>query len=294
LKYSAELNELQEATLEAISFARNQIEIQFSNHAEDRNLVDYTLKHLFAYLSERSQAVSYLVSSNMVWDAEIVLRSFYETAAKIWFICLSRPDQRDALVEEFWGPYASMHSHKRANRASPAAEVFKRNKRPDDEIILSMLGDPRLFDFGENNKKDRKSLEQKWSFTEIIKFLGSNSPEGFDLQDVPGLLHMYGQQSHLIHADESALDLMLDRKLRAPEEYEILASAHVCRIFSDQASLWSISALALSHRYDRKTEIGNGLQAKHAKLHDLAKPFLDRFQESQAEFYRNITASPTN
>lgn len=288
LKYALELNELQAATVEAISTARDQIEIQFSKHAEDGNRVDYTLKRLFAYLSDRSQAVSYLVSSNLVWDAEIVLRSFYEANAKIWFICLSKPDQRDALVEEFWGPYAYMHNHKRANRTSPAAELFRRHDRPADETILSTLTNQRIFDIGEGNRNDRKALEHKWSFTEIIRFLANNSPEDFDLQDAPSLLHMYGLQSHLIHADETALDLMLDRKLRAPDELEILACAHASRIFSDQSSLWTFSALALRYRYDRNTKIGGGLLEKYAKVHDLANLFADKFRESQADFYRSI------
>lgn len=225
-----------------------------------------------------------------MWDAEIVLRSFYEANAKIWFVCLSQSDQRDELAEEFWGPYASMHSHKKANRASPAAEVFRRHGKSADETTLSTLTDPRIFDFGEGNKNDRRALEQKWSFTEIIGFLANNSPDDFDLRDATGLLHMYGQQSHLIHADESALDLMLDRELRNPEERELLACAHVSRIFSVQASLWTFSTMVLRYRHDRKTEIGGDLLAKFEKVHELAKPFLYRFSASQEAFYRDISA----
>lgn len=279
---------MQDATLDAISTARDQIKNQFSIHADDENGVDHTLKRLFAYMSDRSQAISYLVSSNFVWDAEIILRSFYEATAKIWFICLTPPDKRDALVEEFWGSYASMHNHKRAHRASPAAELHKTHNRPDDEAIFALLMNRNFYDCGSGNRKDRKILEQKWSFAEIVKFLAENSPKDFDLRDAPGLLHMYGQQSHLIHADESALDLMLDRQLRPPEEHELLACSHVSRIFSDQVSLWTFSVLALRYRYDRRTKVGDGLLSKFEKTHDLMKPFKDRFNESQAEFYRNI------
>ena len=238
MKYAKELNALQDASLDAVSAARDQIELQFSEHAKEENRVDNTLKRLFAYLSDRSQAVSYLVSSNFVWDAEIVLRSFYEANAKIWYICLNEPAQRETLVEEFWGPYASMHNHKRARRAAPAVDLSIRHNRTADAVIFSTLADRTIFNTGEGNKNDRKALEQKWSFTEIIRFISNNSPKDFDLRDAPGLLHMYGQQSHLIHADESALDLMLDRRLRAPEELEVLACAHACRIISDQAGLW--------------------------------------------------------
>jgi hypothetical protein len=223
-----------------------------------------------------------------VWDAEIVLRSFYEANAKLWFICFSPAAKRDALVEEFWGSYASMHSHKKAFRALPAAELFGRQNKATEGAILSALSNQNIFDFGQSDKRARKALEQKWSFTEIIRCLAKNSSGVSELKDVLGLLHMYGQQSHLIHADESALDLMLDRELRPLEENQLLACAHVSRIFSDQTSLWTFSAMALAHRYEGKTEIESSLWAKCAMVHKLAKPFIDRFNESQAEFYRGV------
>jgi hypothetical protein len=163
--------------------------------------------------------------------------------------------------------------------------VAKRHQKSVDVAILANLANSKIFDFGESNKQERRALESKWSFTEIIRYLSENSPKDFDLQNTPGLLHMYGQQSHLIHADETALDLMLDRKRRAPVEKEILACAHVSRIFSDQVSLWTFSALALQYRYARQTEIGGGLVAKWDKVQKLTEPFNVRFNKSQKQFY---------
>lgn len=288
MQYAEELNDLQDATLEAISAARDEVEAQFSEHAENDSLVDHTLKRLLAYASDRSQAVSYLVSSDYVWDAEMILRSFYEASAKVWFLCLAKSDERNALAKEFWGPYAEMHNHKRINRAGPATELFQGLGRSADRDVFAVLRKPSLFDPGEGNKVIRRGLEQKWSFTEIVKTLADNAPADFDFRDAKALLHMFGQQSHLVHADDVALDLMLDRKLRSPDELELLACAHVARIFSDQVSLWMISAMALRYRYGRKSDFQGDLLGKSARVHGLGQPIQDRFYRSQEEFYERV------
>lgn len=80
------LVELQEATLHALSIVRDEAVHLFENPQLPPSRPDYTLRLLFRYLMDRCQTVSFLVSHRYAWDAEIVLRSFYETAAKFLFI----------------------------------------------------------------------------------------------------------------------------------------------------------------------------------------------------------------
>ncbi len=235
-QYAAEMNAIQNCTIEAISGCRDEIKKTFESNANDKNLIDITLKRLFSYQSDRSQTISHLTSNNYWWDAEIIMRSFYEAHAKIWYICQTNAGERQALVEEFWGAYSELNARKKAERAKYGAEVFEKNSMPFDSIVYRTLGNEDLFDLHKGNKKDRQKLGQKWSFSEIINKLESNSESSFPFDGISALKHMYGQQSHLIHADESALDLMLDRQIRSDEELEILICSHVCRIFSDQVS----------------------------------------------------------
>lgn len=288
-RYASELNEIQDAVLEVISVCRDEISDLFDSNSANRNLVDRTLRRLFAYQSDRSQTISYLVSSNYVWDAEIVMRSFYESHAKIWLICQTPSHKRQELVEEFWGQYAEMHAHRRAHRAKPGANLFRQNSSPDNAAVYEALANDKLFAFHEGTKKERRTLEQKWSFSEILEQLEQNSENSFPLYGATALKHMYGQQSHLIHADESALDLMLDRQLRPVDDLELLTCSHVCRIFSDQVSLWTFSTSALRHRYELKGE-GEGRRWELWKrLQELIKPFSERFAESQREFYERLS-----
>lgn len=271
---------------------RDAIDSLFLAHAPPM-VVDTTLKRLFGYMSERSQAVSFLVSSGYAWDAEIVLRPLYEVNARIWLICLAPNEKaREALVAEFWGDHVEIYNRKRAGRAATAAAIASSNGVTGDDKILCALADDQFFTFSQADKGTRKKVEQKWSFTEIVRFLEKNAPDDFDMSAIAGLLHMYGLASHLIHADAAALDLMADRKLRDPDELAILSATHLCRIFNDQASFWLFSALALAHRFGEKQAIDDEVFEKYARIQKLAAPISEEFEQSQAAFYENAKAQP--
>ncbi len=139
-QYASELDQIQDTVLEVISACRDEIEELFAANSNDQEIVDHTLKRLFAYQSDRSQTISYLVSSNYIWDAEIIMRSFYEAHTKIWFICQSPGGERESLAKEFWGDYSKMHAHKKAARAKPGAEFFAQNSRLGDAAVYEALG----------------------------------------------------------------------------------------------------------------------------------------------------------
>jgi len=278
------MNEIQNGVLETISVCRNEIEHLFENYSNRDCLIDHTLKRLFAYQSDRSQTISYLVSSNYWWDAEILMRPFYETHSKIWFICQTKDSERQGLVEEFWGALGDIHARQKADRASTgAAQLSKADSQ--EAIILQLLSDEHLFPTHKASRSERKRIESKWSFSEIITALERNSDSAFPLAGISALRHMYGQQSHLIHGDESALNLMLDRQLRSKEELELLICSHVCRIFGDQVSLWAFSTSALRHRYSIADELTSPRWMQWKKVVSLIEPFTKRFNENQRDFY---------
>jgi len=291
LEDAKKLNALQDAVLDAVSAARDAISDLFDRHGHPTELLDNTLMRMCSYSSDRSQAVSYLVSAGFAWDGEIVLRSCYEANARIWFICLAEPSRRQALVNEFWGELADIHSYKRSRRAAAPRDTFKRHEQPQDETVFATLVRGDLQQFSRAGKKDKKNLEHKWSFTEIVQYLKKNPPDSFDLRDIDSLLHTYGLASHLVHADESALDLMLDRRLRPPAERHALAIAHVCRIFSDQVSLWMITAMTLAYRFEHKPRVPVSLRQKWENISTISQPFIERFYASQADFYACLESS---
>lgn len=152
-----------------------------------------------------------------------------------------------------------------------------------------MLGDDATFDFGKQNKTERKRLKQKWSFSEIVADLETRSIDGLPTVGIKGLLHLYGMQSHLIHADNKGLDLAIDEENRPPHERKIKLEAHLVRQMSDLVYLWVYCLTSIQHNFSC-LEKNAGLTQKLDEFRKHAAPFIARFHRSQDEFYKEVGA----
>lgn len=288
IAHSKELNELQDATLASISISRDNIANAFEDHLDRSTLLGATLWELVKYQSERSQAASYLVSSNLIWDAEMILRSFYEANVKIWYLCCLQGSTRDSAVEEFAGAFLDVQAHKRRLKAGIARTVVEASGGKFDSEIFAAIEDDKIFKFHDGNKKERRDIEQRWSFSVLVRKLEETPPSILDFSSIRGLEYAFGLQSHLLHADVTALDLMRDRISRPLEELEALVGTHVCRIFSDQASIWAMTAIAIWKVAEVKNPNGEQIAESVENVHRLARPFRERFEATQRDFYSDV------
>ncbi|MBV0912719.1 DUF5677 domain-containing protein [Anianabacter salinae] len=286
--FSKELNEIQDATLASVSISRDSIAKIFEDRIDRSTLIGATLWDLVKYQSERSQTVSYLVSSNLIWDAEMILRSFYEANVKIWYLCCLQGDERDAAVEDFANAFRDVQANKRRLKASLARTVGEANGRKFESEILAALEDDKIFNFHDGNKKERRDTEQRWSFSILVRKLKETPPDILDFSMIRGIEHAFGLQSHLLHADVTALDLVHDRRNRQAEELEALVGAHVCRIFSDQVAIWAITAIAIWKVAAAKNPNGKQITESVERVHNLTRPFRDRFEATQRDFYDTV------
>jgi hypothetical protein len=90
---------------------------------------------------KRSQTVSFLVSWDCTWDAEIILRSFYETAAKIPFISFAEEEQKAELIREYWDVLGRADDRKRARKAGYAQEVFQERDCGSERVFAALQDD---------------------------------------------------------------------------------------------------------------------------------------------------------
>jgi hypothetical protein len=278
---------LQEASLQAHAVIRDEIAGLFERYGETTPDVTPTLKRLFWYLSERNQAVSFLVSWGYSWDAEIILRSFYETAAKILFICFAEDQDKPELMDEFWNKLGSINDRRRARKAEFSAQVDEANT--PSGVIFKASKDERLFDLdAKGNKAERKRLEQKWSFSEIIESLDGRMVGGKPLVGIKSVLHIYGVCSHLAHADSAAMDLMADRATRSEDELGHLQAGHISRILSDQVSLTWFCAEALRGHFKGEFSDTARFYGAFQNTAELGEPLQAAFYESQRAFYEGL------
>ena len=174
--FDMSMDNIQDEQLNLISNTRDRIEALIDR--PNLTNVDATLTRLLGYFSGRSQTISLLVSDGNLLDAEIILRSFNECFAKICFVCYQPNDLKENLVDEFWNQLGKVNNHRKRHRAQRAEDFAKCVGSAQDERVLKALSSDALYDFGELNRKQRKSLEQKWSYSEIISFLDSGVVQG--------------------------------------------------------------------------------------------------------------------
>ena len=86
-------------------------------------------------------------------------------------------------------------------------------------------------------RKNRQRIMQPWSYNEMIKKIAQSTNN----KKIECLNRNFTQSSHLIHADETALGVINDRKNRPPEEKIALLVLHEIRLLSDSLSLYSES-----------------------------------------------------
>lgn len=246
---------------------------------EEEDKFSVTLNELFVYLCNRSRAVLHLVGCGFDWDAEIILRTCYECSSKILFICYAELEERNSLVEEFWTALGKSAERKRARKADFAKEIVPEHDQ-DSRDVFQLLLDPRMVRNTLNlTKSERRHLEQKWSFSEIIEALNHKVP-GFR-----AFLHIYGMSSHLAHSDCMALDLIRDRSLRQEIELRALELSHAARIISDAIELIHICAYKICQSRGKTYDVSSNLTRDKDKIYALAKQFQEQFYVGQRDFY---------
>ncbi|MGE8450084.1 MAG: DUF5677 domain-containing protein [Pseudomonadales bacterium] len=187
------------------------------------------------FFSQRCITVSHLLKSGLFWDAEIVFRAAIESALKVLFVSVAQEPERSLRILEFREHLSQIAFFRFRSRASAGkpdgagpGEIFSRLALSEDELA-------------EHNrkwsKKERKALEQKWAFSEMIKELESVDVEGHKLSYLSNLVHSYGVASHFLHADQLAIDLSADREHRSPAVKQILEMLHFTEMLTRMVAL---------------------------------------------------------
>lgn len=244
----------------------------------DRDLANF-MKAQLHYIGERSQSLYLLVQDQRLWDAEILLRAISEATIKCLYVCYGVSADRPQKLQEFW---EMQHLDSLLRESVRAEEVMKlrTTDNPSRQVFEAML-------LGKNEKaeieamlpsKRRRELNQRWSFTGMVRALDAYMKSGEEKALFGSLLHNYGLSSHLIHADERAMSLIWDRRNRPERERSLLEACHLGRMLSDSLAYLGLIGLAFS------SAIGlNQLKLKNTMIDVMS--FFSSLEEIQADFY---------
>jgi hypothetical protein len=218
-----------------------------SNESSAGPRVVETLDALLYFSAERIDSMLILADHGQLWDAEIVERSLQEATIEMLFICLTDPAERQKRVKEFWQDLREIGTLKHSKRAREMLDILD-DERLRDPLKPLILDDDEEKELAEKwPQKRRKVLEQKWSFSEMLRDLDGFFAHRADVPFMRVTLHNYGISSHLIHADETALGVIVDRLSREPGEQEVMVVAHFLRILTDAFWFTAMSCIAVRH-----------------------------------------------
>lgn len=210
---------------------------------------------LIEYVIERTNAVSVLIDNDLVWDADIVIRSALETLSKFMLISDAKEVEREALLNEFWKDLSEIYKikiHEQAKKNLKHTPTSETHLLAYSPLILSEEEETRLK--SKWPKSDRSKLEQKWSFTGIVNYL-SQKNQGTPMEMFELLTHSYRMSSHITHGDEFGISLIQERKSRNAQEQNEVHIAHYLRLLSDcfyycmAASIFTAKYLSISNEY---------------------------------------------
>jgi hypothetical protein len=188
--------------------------------------------------------VTVLTQNDLLWDADIVVRSALETLVKFAFIADAEEVERPQLLQEFWYDLSEIYTIKLSDQARKnlayAEEGDELQRLSHTPQVLSEEEEARLR--AKWPKGDRTRLEQKWSFTGIVAKLAKKN-KGTPQGAIELATHTYRMSSHIAHGDEMGINLIRERKSRSPQEQEDITISHYLRLVRDAFHYCALMAL---------------------------------------------------
>ncbi|MFW2830391.1 hypothetical protein [Sphingomonas sp. ID0503] len=205
---------------------------------KQKDLHSETLRVLNHYQQDRTQAAYCLIVNGLVWDAEVVIRVAYETFAKVAFLATASEEQRAELLHEYWELLGAVYDRQTALKAMASEHLLDRFGGHGGSRMMAALRDGSVYRTDPlGDKRFRKQLEQRWSFSEILEALKSGRLGNAPLSGIEALAHIYSMSSHFAHANSRALDLLEDRATRVSDLIQ-LGREPINGAHRDVASHW--------------------------------------------------------
>lgn len=205
-----------------------------------------SIYQLVKFIDDRLSAVWFLTINDKLWDADIIDRSVLEALIKLNFIVYAPTDEeKQKRLNEFWNDLWEINSLKHSEHSKKHLNHFpdKLSQLAHLSVILTDKEEEELKN--KWNRKDRKALEQKWSFSEML-FSLIKDYKGQTFEMMIGLAHEYRMCSHIAHGDETGIGIIAERKSRPENERQIVHRGHFIKLLSNclaYASWTSIVAM---------------------------------------------------
>lgn len=242
----------------------------------------YVLKQLPISCQLTSESSLVLIANGRLWDNEMLLRSIMEGTIKFVHLTLGTNEERENKINEFWEVLPAISEIKRTKRAKVLINSLPKPLNSDMVFIEDVILDDEILEELEKKypRKFRKEVEQRWSYSEIVKELSHHPLYG----NLIGLFHSYGIGSQLIHQDANAINLLIDHNSRSKDRREAKELAHGCRQISDIITFAAMRYFAYSKLYKEDIEklflesfdaLNNEMEVFHQLFRDIEDKYKD-------------------
>lgn len=244
---------------------------------------------IIKFVLSRLETVTDLTINDKLWDAEIILRSAFETTVKLMFITTSTGEERETKLEEYWNSLSQINSIKQSEQAKRNMLFFGDSEIHRLAYSPLILSEERELELRQKwTKAERQKVEQKWSFTEMINQI-SKQNTGNPLEMILALSHGYRMGSHVIHGDETGILIIEERESRTKEEQDKVNQAHYLKLLSDSLTICSfigIETMAFLNLSEKRKFFFDNV-AKLKEIEDLEEKYKGRvFDDPDYDKYR--------
>lgn len=252
----------------------------YKNKSRVPQLVQFVVSNLFTACFSTSESTLHLIGKYRLWDAHMLYRTVLEGTVKLMFVISGTDNEISEKCHEFWGIIPEMKLISRHRKARDLISVYKELKLDTDAlrpITDLQLDEGELLELEKAYpRKTRKQMEQKWSFSEMVKTLSSSNEPAYAI--LVSTFHDYSVGSNLVHMDGDGIGVIWDRNGREPERRISLELAHGARIISSIVSYATIR----TELYHRIYELDD------TQVRDLARRTLLFAQQAEGHYNKWI------
>lgn len=224
-----------------------------------------------------------LLQQGQEWDSEIINRSIIEGVVKYIFMLQGSDEEVIEKVNEYWEILPSYSSVKRSDRVGSLLNDTDSEIIQNSQSLQDLKLDPSETESIREgtNKQQRKLLEQKWSFSNIIQGFSKSDDKG--LAPLVHLAYNFGMSSHLIHKDGDVVAMIWERCIRDSERQEVVKAAHIARAISDLCSFAEVRTWILHKRCNENHDFTKKIRESYSPLFSELKVAYEKFNQVEYE-----------
>lgn len=240
-----------------------------------------TQLYIDCHFSSESSLI--LIQEGQEWDADIINRTIIEGTVKYIYMISCNDKKQHERANEYSHLLPNFSAIRRHERAKKFLDELENNNGLSWKVIEEqLLTEEQIIEYRSGlNRKERKAIEQKWSFSEIVNEFATSKEEGLEL--LAHLTYNYRMSNHLIHKDSEGVAVVWDSCTRDSSRQIAMKLGHSARMISDVCVLTQLRSMYLLKACGEKDDVFSALESKYSQFFNELTKASEYFNEIEYE-----------